>query len=246
MSLENIQRAGGVIPKTSGPPGAAPPNRTTERVEEAMTRGLEMKALARASGLDSHEERPPSAPAAKQEERTSLDVAALFKAQTDQSNLLLNKITDLTAANSGIAATQEVRDIKATIGDIQKRLENPNTANPIETFAANLDSFLSIGEKLASLRGPAEAPPAPNPQAGDIELKKLDLLLQESRRHAMDGAHALRVLCRQRRDRGHAKAAQRRHGFQIRLDTGPAAAVGTRNRQHPCIARQGDGRRRIQ
>lgn len=186
MSLENIQRAGGVIPKTSAPPGAVPPNRTTERVEEAMTRGLEMKAFARASGLDSQEERPPSAPAAKQEERTSLDVAALFKAQTDQSNLLLNKITDLTAANSGIAASQEVRDIKATISDIQKRLENPNTANPIETFAANLDSFLSIGEKLASLRAPAEAPPAPNPQAGDIELKKLDLLLQESRqRHEL-------------------------------------------------------------
>lgn len=154
-----------------------------------MTRGLEMRAFARASGLEGQEERQPAttaSPMTRQEESTKLDVAALFKAQTDQSNLLLSKITDLTTANTGLAASQEVRDIKATIGDIQKRLESPNTANPIETFAANLDSFLTIGEKLAQLRAPAEAPPAANPQAGDIELKKLDLLLQESRqRHEL-------------------------------------------------------------
>ncbi len=58
-----------------------------------------------------------------------------------------------------------------------------------------------------------------------------DLRLQEVRRHAVDRAHADRVLRRQRGDRAHAVAAQRGKGLEVGLDARAAAGIAAGNGQ---------------
>ena len=67
----------------------------------------------------------------------------------------------------------------------------------------------------------------------------IDLCAQHLRRHGVNGAYPLGVLCRHGRDGGHAIAAQGAEGFQISLNACTAATVGACNREHAHIARHG-------
>jgi len=64
----------------------------------------------------------------------------------------------------------------------------------------------------------------------------IDLRAQHLGRHAVDRAHALRVLGRERGDRGHAIATQGAEGFEVCLDAGPATAVGAGDGEHAHVA----------
>ena len=70
----------------------------------------------------------------------------------------------------------------------------------------------------------------------DVLDHRLDLRLQEGRRHAVDARHAERVLRGQRGDGRHAVAAERREGLEVGLDAGAAAAVGAGDREHARVA----------
>jgi len=75
----------------------------------------------------------------------------------------------------------------------------------------------------------------------DVLDHRLDLRLQEDRRHAVDAGHTERVLRRQCGDRGHPVAAERREGLEVGLDAGAPAAVGAGDRKHACVARECSG-----
>ena len=66
---------------------------------------------------------------------------------------------------------------------------------------------------------------------------RIDLMGQHLGRHAVNGAHAQRVLCRQRGNGRHAVAAERSKCFQVRLDSCTAAAVGASDGKDPGIVK---------
>ena len=63
----------------------------------------------------------------------------------------------------------------------------------------------------------------------------LDLLPDEIGRDRQDAEHACCVLRGQRRHGGHRKAAEHRHGFDVRLDAGAAAGIRAGDDQYPPV-----------
>lgn len=193
MTIRNVRGEGGVLPDPEdvgeGKPVALKGKDPVDDIETAYYRGRRVRAFTAGAGIEDRGTSVANVP--KTEEKTSLNVGDIFKAQSDNFNTLLTQLTQMITTNSSNAQAAELTKIREEVKEARNALSGNDPMKAITDALAFQDTLAERIKKTLQPEKPV-APAGVLSAEAQVHLKKLDLELETMRQQHEERMAALR------------------------------------------------------